>query len=108
MLFLGKTTALKGVCTILAALLWAPAIFAQADSTQSKRINIVYGGNFTKDESLRPGASIFSRDNRQVQFEHQGKRQSLAPAVVVSELQRIFENLCFLAKYVKRYEEKCP
>ncbi|SFR31492.1 OstA-like protein [Robiginitalea myxolifaciens] len=38
----------------------------------SKKINIVYGGNFTKDENLRPGASIFSRDSRQVQFEHQG------------------------------------
>lgn len=42
------------------------------DSSQGRQINIVYGGNFTKDESLRPGASIFSRDNRQVQFEHQG------------------------------------
>ena len=37
-----------------------------------KQINIVYGANFTKDEEQFPGASIFSKDNRQVQFEHQG------------------------------------
>ena len=41
-------------------------------STESKQINIVYGANFTKDEAQFPGASIFSKDNRQVQFEHQG------------------------------------
>ncbi|WP_041327299.1 OstA-like protein [Robiginitalea biformata] len=57
---------------ILACLLSIPIARAQADSTQNRKINIVYGGNFTKDESLRPGASIFSRDTRQVQFEHQG------------------------------------
>ena len=42
------------------------------DSTESKQINIVYGANFTKDEAQFPGASIFSEDGRQVQFEHQG------------------------------------
>ncbi|WP_209399542.1 OstA-like protein [Pseudozobellia sp. WGM2] len=42
------------------------------DSIQSKQINIVYGANFTKNEAQFPGASIFSKDNRQVQFEHQG------------------------------------
>ncbi len=57
---------------ILVCLLSIPIARAQADSTQNRKINIVYGGNFTKDESLRPGASIFSRDTRQVQFEHQG------------------------------------
>lgn len=49
-----------------------PVARPQADSIQNRKITIVYGGNFTKDESLRPGASIFSRDTRQVQFEHQG------------------------------------
>ncbi len=39
---------------------------------QVKQINIVYGANFTKDEVQFPGASIFSKDERQVQFEHQG------------------------------------
>ncbi|MEA1785097.1 OstA-like protein [Arenibacter sp. GZD96] len=37
-----------------------------------KQINIVYGANFTKDEAQYPGASIFSKDEKQVQFEHQG------------------------------------
>tara|TARA_R110000765_G_scaffold74690_5_gene146423 strand:+ start:3602 stop:5305 length:1704 start_codon:yes stop_codon:yes gene_type:complete len=39
---------------------------------ESKQINIVYGANFTKNEVEYPGASIFSKDDRQVQFEHQG------------------------------------
>ncbi|WP_413789398.1 OstA-like protein [Leptobacterium meishanense] len=39
---------------------------------EKKNITIVYGGNFTKNEIKYPGASIFSKDNRQVQFEHQG------------------------------------
>ena len=39
---------------------------------EKRQINIVYGANFTKDETKYPGASIFSKDNRQVQFEHQG------------------------------------
>ncbi len=42
---------------------------AEGESTQ---INIVYGANFTKDEEQFPGAFIFSKDDRQVQFEHQG------------------------------------
>lgn len=52
----------------------SPQLFAQkeTDSTQSKQINIVYGANFTKNEKQFPGASIFSKDSRQVQFEHQG------------------------------------
>ena len=45
---------------------------AQEDAPEEKQINIVYGANFTKDEEQFPGASIFSKDNRQVQFEHQG------------------------------------
>ncbi|HET8736611.1 MAG TPA: OstA-like protein [Pricia sp.] len=44
----------------------------KTDTTARKQINIVYGGNFTKDEERLPGASIFSKDDRQVQFEHQG------------------------------------
>jgi len=42
------------------------------DEEGSKQINIVYGANFTKNESKYPGASIFSKDTKQVQFEHQG------------------------------------
>ncbi len=44
----------------------------ETDTTANKHINIVYGANFTKDEAQFPGASIFSKDDRQVQFEHQG------------------------------------
>jgi len=39
---------------------------------ETKQINIVYGGSFTKDEAIYPGASIFSKDDNQVQFEHKG------------------------------------
>jgi len=44
----------------------------QNESGETKQINIVYGANFTKDEAQFPGASIFSKDERQVQFEHEG------------------------------------
>ncbi|RKN77033.1 OstA-like protein [Ulvibacterium marinum] len=44
----------------------------QGDSVESKQINIIYGANFTKDEEQFPGAFIFSKDDRQVQFEHEG------------------------------------
>lgn len=42
------------------------------DTTSTKQINIIHGGNFTKNEARLPGASIFSKDDRQVQFEHEG------------------------------------
>ncbi|WP_276390172.1 OstA-like protein [Eudoraea chungangensis] len=45
---------------------------AQDANDQERQINIVYGANFTKDEVQFPGASIFSKDDKQVQFEHQG------------------------------------
>ncbi|VAW11392.1 Lipopolysaccharide export system protein LptA [hydrothermal vent metagenome] len=44
----------------------------QEDNPEKKEINIVYGANFTKDEEHYPGAAIFSKDTKQVQFEHQG------------------------------------
>ncbi len=46
--------------------------FGQDSIPEKKEINIVYGANFTKDEVSYPGATIFSKDDRQVQFEHQG------------------------------------
>ena len=46
--------------------------YAQDKPVENKQINIVYGGTFSKDEAKAPGASIFSKDDRQVQFEHQG------------------------------------
>ncbi|MFX0558319.1 OstA-like protein [Maribacter sp. CXY002] len=53
-------------------LLFIQPIFGQAEPEEPKQINIVYGANFTKNEKEYPGASIFSKDERQVQFEHQG------------------------------------
>jgi hypothetical protein len=44
----------------------------QEKPAEGKQINIIYGGTFSKDEAKAPGASIFSKDDRQVQFEHQG------------------------------------
>lgn len=46
--------------------------WAQEPETEVKEINIVYGGTFTKNEEQYPGAAIFSKDERQVQFEHEG------------------------------------
>ncbi|MEX0288959.1 MAG: OstA-like protein [Flavobacteriaceae bacterium] len=45
---------------------------AQEEEEEKKQINIVHGANFNKDEARFPGASIFSKDDRQVQFEHRG------------------------------------
>lgn len=60
---------------ILIALLGWVTHFSSAAQTAinpGRRITIVYGGTFTKDEAKVPGASIFSKDARQVQFQHQG------------------------------------
>lgn len=70
--FWGKILALKSYIATLLLALMTNGLFAQADTAQVKQINIVYGANFTKDEAQYPGASIFSKDDRQVQFEHQG------------------------------------
>lgn len=61
-------------CTLLGTLsfLFTFSVFAQESPEEPKQINIVYGANFTKNETEYPGASIFSKDERQVQFEHQG------------------------------------
>ncbi|ADV50015.1 protein of unknown function DUF1239 [Cellulophaga algicola DSM 14237] len=61
------------VFVLLLVLISSTLGFAQQDKpVENKQINIVYGGTFTKDEAKAPGASIFSMDDRQVQFEHQG------------------------------------
>lgn len=57
---------------IIVSLLFTIALIAQNGPGKPKQINIVYGANFTKNEQEYPGASIFSKDDRQVQFEHQG------------------------------------
>jgi len=67
-----KIPVLKRHFLILLLTLLTTGLTAQTDTTAVKQINIVYGANFTKDEAQYPGASIFSKDERQVQFEHQG------------------------------------
>lgn len=57
---------------ILAVLVSIPLFAQEAPREEVKQINIVYGANFTKDETQYPGASIFSKDERQIQFEHEG------------------------------------
>lgn len=44
----------------------------ETDTVVNKEIKIVHGANLTKDETRFPGAFIFSKDDKQVQFEHQG------------------------------------
>ncbi|MEO9513801.1 MAG: OstA-like protein [Flavobacteriaceae bacterium] len=59
-------------------------------NSESKKINIVYGANFTKDEVQFPGASIFSKDDeRQVQFEHQGADLWCDIAIFYSQENRL-------------------
>ncbi len=70
--FWGKFFGLKSYINALLISLFSLGAFAQAETAGVKQINIVYGANFTKDEMKYPGASIFSKDERQVQFEHQG------------------------------------
>ena len=58
---------------LLFALLFVGLIgSSQEKPEEKKQINIIYGGNFTKDESKFPGASILFKDSQQVQFEHEG------------------------------------
>ncbi|NND16893.1 MAG: OstA-like protein, partial [Eudoraea sp.] len=57
---------------ILCFLVSFSGIAQEDEETGQRQINIVYGANFTKDEIQFPGASIFSKDTRQLQFEHQG------------------------------------
>jgi lipopolysaccharide export system protein LptA len=72
MLILRKPLDVKRLLLFLFIGTFSASLCAQESDEQGRKINIIYGGSFTKDENLRPGASIFSRDERQVQFEHQG------------------------------------
>lgn len=67
-----KILPLKGILCILIFILPLSWVSAQDKDPKPRQINIVYGANFTKDEVNYPGASIFSKDDKQVQFEHQG------------------------------------
>lgn len=58
---------LKFILLIVVMVFCFPAIAQEA-----RKINIVYGGTYIRDEAKYPGASIFIKDDRQVQIEHQG------------------------------------
>ena len=47
-------------------LLWAQS------STTEKRIEVVYGANYAKNEALYPGASLFLKDSQRLHFRHRG------------------------------------
>lgn len=67
-----KKIILRTIISKLFILLFSISVFGQEKPEETKQINIVYGANFTKNEKDYPGASIFSKDEKQVQFEHQG------------------------------------
>lgn len=67
----------------------APFCHAQEQPPESKEIDIVHGANFTKDETKYPGASIFSKDDKQVQFRHQGADIWCDIAIVYSKENRL-------------------
>ena len=67
-----KITALRSLPVIILSVFVLGFSFGQDSIPPKKQINIVHGANFTKDEINFPGAAIFSKDDRQVQFEHEG------------------------------------
>ena len=70
--------------------LWLIALSANVIG-QSQKIDILYGGNFKKDEAQFPGASIFTKDvNGQVQFRHQGADMWCDQAFLYADENRIY------------------
>ncbi|THD66562.1 OstA-like protein [Robertkochia marina] len=58
--------------TIQIALVFLFAFTAKLHAQEPKKIIINHPGDFTKDDKKYPGADIMSKDNQQVQFEHDG------------------------------------
>lgn len=63
---------MKKAINLLLLLFTTANFLAQDLEKEATQINIVHGANFTKNEAQFPGAAIFSKDERQVQFEHEG------------------------------------
>ena len=63
---------MKQVIKIILLILLVVPLQAQELEKEATQINIVHGANFTKDEAKFPDAAIFSKDEKQVQFEHEG------------------------------------
>lgn len=64
---------------------------------EKTQILIPHGGSFTKNEEKYPGASIFSKDTRQVQFQHEGADLFCDMAVFYEKENRVraFGNVRF-------------
>ncbi|MFK8283571.1 OstA-like protein [Capnocytophaga canis] len=63
---------IKYICLIVSFLVTTFSLFAQQEEGKKRRIEIVYGGEFTIDHVKYPGATIFKSDGKRVQFHHQG------------------------------------
>lgn len=63
--------------------------FSQNNETKVKRIEIVYGGEFTIDNVKYPGATIFKSDGQKVQFRHQGLEVWCDLAVLYEEKNEV-------------------
>lgn len=80
-----KRYALLYILFVLPVLSWAQ----DAKSSKGEPIEIVYGATFTKDENNFPGASIFTKDDRQVQFKHNGADMWCDVAIFYQETNKL-------------------
>jgi len=62
---------------------------AQTETPKTKRIEIIYGGEFTIDNVKYPGATIFKTDGQRVQFRHQGLEVWCDLAVLYEERNEV-------------------
>ena len=62
---------------------------AQTEPPKTKRIEIIYGGEFTIDNVKYPGATIFKTDGQRVQFRHQGLEVWCDLAVLYEERNEV-------------------
>ena len=72
--------------------------FAVAQSEETAKIEVLYGGYFSKSEDKYPGASIFERDESgPVQFRHKGALLDCDIAYLYAEENRLeaYGNIVF-------------
>ncbi|MDO5105851.1 OstA-like protein [Capnocytophaga sp.] len=63
---------MRPIALLIVFLIAFMRISAQNNEPKVKRIEIIYGGEFTIDNVKYPGATIFKTDGKKVQFRHQG------------------------------------
>ena len=68
---------------------WLQEAIAQTEPPKTKRIEIIYGGEFTIDNVKYPGATIFKTDGQRVQFRHQGLEVWCDLAVLYEERNEV-------------------